>query len=662
MRTIGSKITFSVILLLLITAVTLGFFSYTNSSKALIDQVETRLEEKVESTVTYIEEHFEKSFIELKAVAMHENVRSAQMEEQLAYLTDFSESSDQYLTFGIVTANGESHYIDGSVADLSDRTYIQQALEGRHAMSDVIISRVTGEPVLMMATPIDTETGEKQALLARIDGYYLSNITDGITMGESGNTFLINEVGTVLAHKNRDFVKEQRNFLQEAEESGKESNQSILVREMLANGNGMMDYTNDAGRQLVAYTRMENGWSAATIVSENEMLEPLDQLRNQVIVLSFVILVVAAIITYFISRSISQPIRELVGMGNEIAQGDFSRDVAERTLRRHDEVGILGETFQSIMDNMRHIVGDVNNATNSVNQASNDMLRQSEHMNNLSKRVGEAMHEMEDSSATQVHMANDSAREMETMADGVTDVARIASTLANNTDHISSQVIEGNEALQYSFTQMNEIEGATDSVTAVIRQLHEQAQQISSITNMITQISEQTNLLALNASIEAARAGEAGAGFAIVADEVRELSHQTADSADKIHTLVQEIQQSTTGGVRAAEAATSNVVKGTKTLDNLEEKFTEIVQSIENMTGEIEEMTAISEEMAAGTQEVAASLEEMSGAAESSSELVGRVTSASDEQNETIATMSHSIANMNELIQALQQTMSKFKV
>jgi len=662
MRTIGSKITFSVILLLLMTAGTLGFFSYTNSSKALIDQVETRLEEKVESTAKYIEEHFEKAFIELEAVAMHENVRSAQMEEQLAYLTDFLESSEQYLTFGIVTANGESHYIDGSVADLSDRTYIQQALEGRHSMSDVIISRVTGEPVLMMATPIDTETGEKQALLARIDGYYLSNITDGITMGESGNTFLINEVGTVLAHKNRDFVKEQRNFLQEAEESGKESNQSILVREMLANGNGMMDYTNDAGRQLVAYTRMENGWSAATIVSENEMLEPLDQLRNQVIVLSFVILVVAAIITYFISRSISQPIRELVKMGNEIAQGDFSRDVAERTLRRHDEVGILGETFQSIMDNMRHIVGDVNNATNSVNQASNDMLRQSEHVNDLSKRVGEAMREMEDSAATQVHMANDSAREMETMADGVTDVARIASTLANNTDHISSQVIEGNEALQYSFTQMNEIEGATDSVTAVIRKLHEQAQQISSITSMITQISEQTNLLALNASIEAARAGEAGAGFAIVADEVRELSHQTADSADKIHTLVQEIQQSTTGGVRAAETATSNVVKGTKTLDNLEEKFTEIVQSIENMTGEIEEMTAISEEMAAGTQEVAASLEEMSGAAESSSELVGRVTSASDEQNETIATMSRSIANMNELIQTLQQTMSKFKV
>lgn len=662
MRTLGSKITFSVILLLLMTAGTLGFFSYTNSSKALIDQVETRLEEKVESTARYIEEHFEKAFIELEAVAMHENVRSAQMEEQLAYLTNFSESSDQYLTFGIVTANGESHYIDGSMTDLSDRSYIQRALDGQPAMSDVIISRVTGEPVIMLVTPIETETGEKQALLARIDGYYLSNITDGITMGESGNTFLINETGTVLAHQNRDFVKEQRNFIQEAEESGKESNQSILVREMLANGNGMMDYTNDAGRQLVAYTRMENGWSAATIVSENEMLEPLDQLRNQVIVLSFVILVVAAIITYFISRSISQPIRELVGMGNEIAQGDFSRDVAERTLRRHDEVGILGETFQSIMDNMRHIVGDVNNATNSVNQASNDMLRQSEHVNDLSKRVGEAMREMEDSAETQVHMANDSAREMETMADGVTDVARIASTLANNTNHISSQVIEGNEALQYSFTQMNEIEGATDSVTAVIRQLHEQAQQISSITSMITQISEQTNLLALNASIEAARAGEAGAGFAIVADEVRELSHQTADSADKIHTLVQEIQQSTTGGVRAAETATSNVVKGTKTLDNLEEKFTEIVQSIENMTGEIEEMTAISEEMAAGTQEVAASLEEMSGAAESSSELVGRVTSASDEQNETIATMSHSIADMNELIQTLQQTMSKFKV
>lgn len=662
MRTIGSKITFSVILLLLITAATLGFFSYTNSSKALIDQVETRLEEKVESTVTYIEEHFEKSFIELKAVAMHENVRSAQMEEQLAYLTDFAESSDQYLTFGIVTANGESHYIDGSVTDLSDRIYIQRALDGQPAMSDVIISRVTGEPVIMLVTPIETETGEKQALLARIDGYYLSNITDGITMGESGNTFLINETGTVLAHQNRDFVKEQRNFIQDAEESGKESNQSILVREMLAKDNGMMDYTNDAGRQLVAYKRLDNGWSAATIVSENEMLLPINQLRNQIVVLSLVILVVAAVVAIFISRSISQPIRELVGMGNEIAQGDFSRDVAERTLRRHDEVGILGETFQSIMDNMRHIVGDVNNATNSVNQASNEMLRQSEHMNNLSKRVGEAMHEMEDSSATQVHMANDSAREMETMADGVTDVARIASTLANNTDHISSQVIEGNEALQYSFTQMNEIEGATDSVTAVIRQLHEQAQQISSITSMITQISEQTNLLALNASIEAARAGEAGAGFAIVADEVRELSHQTADSADKIHTLVQEIQQSTTGGVRAAEAATNNVVKGTKTLDNLEEKFTEIVQSIENMTGEIEEMTAISEEMAAGTQEVAASLEEMSGAAESSSELVGRVTSASDEQNETIATMSHSIANMNELIQALQQTMSKFKV
>ena len=105
-------------------------------------------------------------------------------------------------------------------------------------MSEITISRVTGEPVILIVSPIETVTGEKALLLARIDGYYLSKIVEGIKVGDSGYAFMLDANGTIIGHNNHAYVKEQYNPIKEADETGLKTGRAMAVKEMLANDNG----------------------------------------------------------------------------------------------------------------------------------------------------------------------------------------------------------------------------------------------------------------------------------------------------------------------------------------------------------------------------------------------------------------------------------------
>ncbi|TBR59045.1 methyl-accepting chemotaxis protein [Westiellopsis prolifica IICB1] len=229
-----------------------------------------------------------------------------------------------------------------------------------------------------------------------------------------------------------------------------------------------------------------------------------------------------------------------------------------------DVLGAVADAFNLTIQNLRDIVQQVKiaarevtkGATNSETFAralSSDALRQAEELAVTLNSV----QVMTDS----IQRVAEAAREAET-------VAREASAIA----------LKGGEAVENTVAGILEIRETVAETTRKVKRLAESSQEISKIVALISQIASRTNLLALNASIEAARAGESGRGFAIVADEVRQLADKSAKSLKEIEQIVMQIQSETGSVMTAMEEGTQQVIQGTKLAEEAKRSLENIIR------------------------------------------------------------------------------------
>ena len=660
-RGIGAKLTTSIVILILINTSILGVFAYTNSSKILMDQIETSMVWKAEDVSKYIEEFFERTYIEIEAIAQQSAIQSDDPEQQFAYLNEKIEQTDDYLGFGIVDASGIAYFPDGTTADLSDREYIKEALTGKTAMSDTIISRVTNEPVVMIATPIQTVTGNQSLLLARIDGYFLSDLVDEIHIGQSGYAFIVNREGTIQAHPDRTFVKEQVNFLQQSQENGNVTSEALFIEQMINNDDGFYHFSKgDNSKYFLAYRTLNNGWKIGIVAVEDEMLSWLNSLKLNFAITTAVVLVVALLLAYFISQSISRPIKQVVRISEYLSTGDFTHTISEKHTKRGDEIGGLFRSLMKMESNMKEMINQVYRSADRVNQSSDELMADVQHVSAMAQNITKAIEDVKNTAEMQANMAEEGSAAIQQLSGAIQGIAEIANHVAEHTDQITQKVHDGYAEVQQTTNQMSLIQKSTTEELQAIRNLENDSNKIGIISKLISDISEQTNLLALNASIEAARAGEAGRGFAIVAGEIRKLSEQIQESATQIHLLIESVQANTAKVVAVTEENEAKVELGLQLTQALEERFKGIVQSVDAIMSEIQQLRAYAQQLSANTEQVAASIEEMSVSAKSSSEHTNDVISYIVNQFEYVKEMSRQADELATMAKELRVAVSQF--
>ncbi|MEH2088455.1 methyl-accepting chemotaxis protein [Nostoc sp.] len=279
-----------------------------------------------------------------------------------------------------------------------------------------------------------------------------------------------------------------------------------------------------------------------------------------------------------------------------------------------DVLGAVADAFNLTIQNLRDIVQQVKvaakdvtkGATNSETFAralSSDALRQAEELAVTLNSV----QVMTDS----IHRVAEAAREAET-------VARDASTIA----------IKGGEAVENTVAGILEIRETVAETTRKVKRLAESSQEISKIVALISQIASRTNLLALNASIEAARAGEAGRGFAIVADEVRQLADKSAKSLKEIEQIVMQIQSETGSVMTAMEEGTQQVIKGTKLAEEAKRSLENIIQVANRIDILVRSITSDTVEQTETSRAVAHVMQSVELTAQETSQEAQRVSGA----------------------------------
>ena len=229
-----------------------------------------------------------------------------------------------------------------------------------------------------------------------------------------------------------------------------------------------------------------------------------------------------------------------------------------------DVLGAVADAFNLTIQNLRDIVQQVKVAAREVTKGATNSETFARALSS------DALRQAEELAVT--------LNSVQVMTDSIQRVAEAAREAETVTREASAFALKGGEAVENTVAGILEIRETVAESTRKVKRLAESSQEISKIVALISQIASRTNLLALNASIEAARAGEAGRGFAIVADEVRQLADRSAKSLKEIEEIVRQIQSETSSVMTAMEEGTQQVIKGTKLAEEAKRSLENIIQ------------------------------------------------------------------------------------
>jgi len=315
--------------------------------------------------------------------------------------------------------------------------------------------------------------------------------------------------------------------------------------------------------------------------------------------LSAAAILLAALLGWLITRSITRPMNVALVAARRIAGGDLSIPVP---VSGRDETGQLLRAIAEMQDSLVNTVSAVRRNAESVATAS---LQIAQGNSDLSQRTEEQASALEQTAATM--------SELSVTVRNNADNARQAGRLAVNVRDVARQ---GNDV--------------THEITGTMKSIGESSARIADITSVIDSIAFQTNILALNAAVEAARAGEQGRGFAVVAGEVRNLAQRSATAAGEIRHLIEVNSSSVGAGRELAERSATTMA--------------DIVSSVGQLTDTVEEITAASAEQARGIEQVGIAVTEMDGVTQQNASLVEESAAASQSLREQASLLLQSVS------------------
>ncbi|HCW54727.1 MAG TPA: methyl-accepting chemotaxis protein [Clostridium sp.] len=651
MRSIKQRLVVSTGLLVVGTSIFLNISADRGATRALKTNVESSIVQTANQTGNSLKGMISGKLVQVESVAARSEITdpNVPLEEKVRVLDEEAKRTG-CKRFILLDTKGNALNIDSRGTDYTQKDYFKKALAGESNMSDPVILKEGGDVITVCAAPVKVN-GEVTGVLLRVgDGTELSDITNNIKYGESGITYVLNKEGRVIAYPDKEVVLGMQNAMEIAKTDSNYKGLAEVTQKVISEKNGFATYEMDKDVQCIAYAPIPGTeWVAVIDAPAKELFHEVTNLRYKNILISIGFAVVGLAITYKLSLNISKGINESSKVLETLAQGDLKVEVSDKYINEKDEIGDMTRAMKSMSESLSTMIKDVKTNSSNIDNEAENLSTAAAEINSVSQNVAHAINEIAKGTSNQSENLLEISETLNKFGNDINQVVNEIRDVDRTSKDINDKANESTDEMALLTKSVTNVSNVFKTFNEKIDGLGKNVTEINEITNVINGIAEQTNLLALNAAIEAARAGESGKGFAIVAEEIRQLAEQSQISAEKITRLIFGISEEANNIVRESSVMDEELSKQEEVIKKSIESFNSIIESIDDVLPKINiveksaqnlnsekdnilskvkdissvssEVSASAEEISASTEEMNASIEEMSGIAESVKEM-----------------------------------------
>ncbi|WP_138494219.1 methyl-accepting chemotaxis protein [Paenibacillus pinistramenti] len=660
---IRTKMIASLLAVLLIPSLVIGFFAYNSSQIQLKKEMQSAVTTSLSLVRSNIAQYISPVLSNTNLFATEFN--SADIADNQA---EIQAKIDQIISTHpelneIIVANDKGEYVrspkNDTQYDPRERPWFKGALADKENIyiGEPATSPSTGKVGVAIGKVLPDGSG---ALMLSVSLDKLSESLENVTVGKGGGLVitddsykLITAVGPLFANgdKKPGEVIEGLEALLGKQKQDTGDSDTPTVQD---------DHFGPVKVQVYNLVDHATGWNITASYVMQEYADAAKPILINGIIVLCISFVLASILIVLMIRSFIVPMNKLRTVTRSIREGNLTERIR---LASTNEFGELARDFDSMTESLQSMVTEVKQ-TSALLASSSEVIQESTGQTAQSiQHVAETMMQAADTAATSAEASEQTATAVEEMARGVGSIAVSAASIADETAKTEQEVLHGSETIDNVRSQMDRILQSVQDTSGLMNELSKLSGNANQMNASIADIAKQTNLLSLNASIEAARAGEAGRGFSVVAGEIRKLAEQTGSTAAEIDSVISQmlslIKLSTT---TMNQHLRQQAEEGLRVSVEAQTAFSSIKTSTMNIVEQIQGVSAASEQISASTEEVSATVTELAGMSKQTSDNAHTTSAAIEQQMAMIEEITSSTKELSFMAEKLEELIKRFQI
>lgn len=455
--------------------------------------------------------------------------------------------------------------------------------------------------------------GETVSYLAGIYKYdMLSDVLGSIHIGQTGMAIIINKDGKIVGHPSTDVVKQELNIY----ELDKDESAHNIYDRMAARETGAAQGIVNGQEAYISYCPVRGTmWSFAVEVPKEDYAHTANIALYNTMVGTTGALVLALAAIWVVTTVISRQLKKAIVRMNWLSEGDLKSDIEVKN--SGDETEVLSVSLKTTVEHINGYITEIQRVLENISEGNLNVSTEGDYkgdfvvvgeslkkitssLNNIMKQINHTSHQLADTAQEMEMQSKELHQAVYTQTSAMEGLSSEVEVIKNNLNEVTENTKRTHQSAYDIAEQISDSNRKMDGLKDAMGAIEQNAHEVNKVTLLVEEIARQTKILALNATVEAARAGEAGAGFAVVAEEVRKLAEESEKSAKDTVELISQSGVLISKGVELTKEAAKSlelINSSSEEVINIADRLSESVNiqetSLKEITGRINEISSI---------------------------------------------------------------------